>query len=587
MYGDPQVHPQPETYWGNVNPIGPRGVYDEAKRYAEALTMTYHAQQGVDTCIARIFNTYGPRMRRNDGRASVNFLNQALEGKPLTVYGDGSQTRSLCYVDDLIRGIYLLATSDEHLPVNIGNPDHEVTMLELAQTVIRVTGSTSEVVFEALPTDDPQVRRPDITRARQVLGWAPGDRSRGRAPPLGEGARPGAGDRLGMRWAGVIVAVCLTAFVAATARPAEGSRYLRVGIYDEAQTLYGPVDKTFALFKQLHAQEVRLNLYWGGKYGVATSRPRSATNPADPAYDWSLYDRTVQYAAQSGVHVLFSVYGTPAWANGGKGMNVAPTRAVDLRNFALAAAKRYSGTYKGTDGADPAGGEGVARLERAEQPDLPRAAVPQVRDRLGDPERERPTRGSATRSTTACTRRWRRASGSRAAARRPRGNNNPSSSRPSVSPLAFLRAAKLAGLKTFDAWAHHPYYAGPSDTPTSKPVTTKGAPATAVTLGNLSDLIREVTRLYGNKRIWITEYGYQTNPPDPIFGVSWAKQAAYLTEAFGIARRNPRIDMMLWFLLKDEPNLSGWQSGLITYSGVKKPSFAAFMKMAAVLNPGP
>jgi dTDP-glucose 4,6-dehydratase len=173
VYGDPQVHPQPETYWGNVNPIGPRGVYDEAKRYAEAITMTYHQQQGVDTCIARIFNTYGPRMRKNDGRASVNFINQALEGKPLTVYGDGSQTRSLCYVDDLIRGIYLLATSGEHLPVNLGNPDHEVTMLELAQTVIKVTGSTSEIVFEALPTDDPQVRRPDITRARQTLGWAP------------------------------------------------------------------------------------------------------------------------------------------------------------------------------------------------------------------------------------------------------------------------------------------------------------------------------------------------------------------------------------------------------------------------------
>ena len=161
----------------------------------------------------------------------------------------------------------------------------------------------------------------------------------------------------------------------------------------------------------------------------------------------------------------------------------------------------------------------------------------------------------------------------------PRGNNNPSSSRPSVSPLAFLRAAKLAGLKTFDAWAHHPYYAGPSDTPTSKPLTAKGAPATAITLGNLSDLIREVTRLYGNKRIWITEYGYQTNPPDPIFGVSWAKQAAYLTQAFAIARKNPRIDMMLWFLLKDEPNLAGWQSGLITYSGVKKPSFAAFQRL--------
>jgi len=173
VYGDPEIHPQPETYWGHVNPIGPRGVYDEAKRYAEALTMTYHQQQGVDTGIARVFNTFGPRMRKNDGRASVNFLHQALSGKPLTVYGDGSQTRSLCYVDDLIRGLYQLAMSDEHLPVNLGNPDHEVTMLQLAETVIRVTGSQSEIVFEALPIDDPQIRRPDITRAREVLGWEP------------------------------------------------------------------------------------------------------------------------------------------------------------------------------------------------------------------------------------------------------------------------------------------------------------------------------------------------------------------------------------------------------------------------------
>src|SRR5215217_5493086 len=173
VYGDPQVHPQPETYWGHVDPIGPRGVYDEAKRYAEALTMAYHTQQGVDTAIVRIFNTYGPRMRSHDGRASSNFLQQALEQKPLTVYGDGSQTRSMCYVDDTIRGLYVLATSDEHLPVNIGNPDHEVTMLELAQACIRVTGSSSEIVFQALPVDDPQQRRPDITRARQILGWEP------------------------------------------------------------------------------------------------------------------------------------------------------------------------------------------------------------------------------------------------------------------------------------------------------------------------------------------------------------------------------------------------------------------------------
>src|SRR5579884_4041052 len=172
VYGDPQVHPQPESYWGHVNPIGPRGVYDEAKRYAEALTMAYHNQQGVDTAIVRIFNTYGPRMRPNDGRAIPTFVRQALASNPLTVYGDGSQTRSFCYVDDLIRGIVLLAESGEHLPVNLGNPD-ERSLLELAETVKRVTGTSSEIVFEALPVDDPQQRRPDITRARQLLGWEP------------------------------------------------------------------------------------------------------------------------------------------------------------------------------------------------------------------------------------------------------------------------------------------------------------------------------------------------------------------------------------------------------------------------------
>jgi dTDP-glucose 4,6-dehydratase len=172
VYGDPQVHPQPETYWGHVNPIGPRGVYDEAKRYAEALTMAYHTQQGVNTAIVRIFNTFGPRMRPHDGRAIPTFVRQALADEPLTVYGDGSQTRSFCYVDDLIRGIVLLAESSEHLPVNIGNPQ-EFTILELAQTVLRVITSKSEIVYEALPVDDPQVRQPDITRARQLLGWGP------------------------------------------------------------------------------------------------------------------------------------------------------------------------------------------------------------------------------------------------------------------------------------------------------------------------------------------------------------------------------------------------------------------------------
>jgi dTDP-glucose 4,6-dehydratase len=172
VYGDPQIHPQSEEYWGHVNPIGPRGVYDEAKRYAEAMTMAYHRQQGVDTCIARVFNTYGPRMRPHDGRAIPTFLRQALQDKPLTVYGDGSQTRSFCYVDDLMRGFVALVESDVHLPVNLGNPN-EYTVLELAKAVIEAAESRSEIVFEALPTDDPQVRQPDITRAKQLLGWEP------------------------------------------------------------------------------------------------------------------------------------------------------------------------------------------------------------------------------------------------------------------------------------------------------------------------------------------------------------------------------------------------------------------------------
>jgi dTDP-glucose 4,6-dehydratase len=172
VYGDPKVHPQPESYWGHVNPIGPRGVYDEAKRYAEALTMAYHRQQGVDTAIVRIFNTYGPRMRAHDGRAIPTFLRQALQDRPITVFGDGGQTRSFCYVSDLIDGLIRLAESGYHLPVNVGNPN-EFTLLQLAEAVIDATGSRSQIVFEALPTDDPQVRQPDIALAKELLGWEP------------------------------------------------------------------------------------------------------------------------------------------------------------------------------------------------------------------------------------------------------------------------------------------------------------------------------------------------------------------------------------------------------------------------------
>lgn len=172
VYGDPEVHPQPESYWGNVNPVGPRGVYDEAKRFAEAMTMAYHRYHGVDTRIVRIFNTYGPRMRPSDGRVVSNFIVQALRGDPLTVYGDGRQTRSFCYVADEVEGIYRLFHSDYRDPVNIGNPD-EFNVLDLAERVLEITGSSSPIEFRPLPTDDPKVRRPDISLARRLLGWEP------------------------------------------------------------------------------------------------------------------------------------------------------------------------------------------------------------------------------------------------------------------------------------------------------------------------------------------------------------------------------------------------------------------------------
>jgi dTDP-glucose 4,6-dehydratase len=172
VYGDPLVHPQPESYWGNVNPVGPRGVYDEAKRFAEAMTMAYHRHHGIDTRIVRIFNTYGPRMRPYDGRVVSNFIVQALTGQPLTIYGDGSQTRSFCYVEDEVEGIYQLFMKGDAEPTNIGNPD-EYTVMQLAEIVLELTGSKSAIVSEPLPVDDPKVRRPDISRAREMLGWEP------------------------------------------------------------------------------------------------------------------------------------------------------------------------------------------------------------------------------------------------------------------------------------------------------------------------------------------------------------------------------------------------------------------------------
>jgi hypothetical protein len=381
-----------------------------------------------------------------------------------------------------------------------------------------------------------------------------------------------------MRRTGVIFAVLAAALLAATARPAGASRYLRIGFFDQAQTLFGNPDTVYPTLKSLHTQEIRMTLYWGGQFGVARHKPTKAVDPTDPSYDWSIYDRAVEYAARYGMHVLFSIYGTPSWANADAPLNRAPTKFADLQNFAKAAALHFSGTQTDDHGT----------------------IVPAVYDWLAWNEPNNPVflspqyvkHGTTWISESAidyaqiCNAVYRGIHSTLYKSERvacggtaPRGNNDPASSRPSVSPLAFLRAVKKAGLKTFDAWAHHPYYAGPTDQPTTKPVTAKGAPATAVTLGNISDLIRQVTQLYGNKRIWITEYGYQTNPPDHLLGVTYAKQAAYLKQAFTIAKKNPRIDMMLWFLLQDDPSTAGWQSGLITAQGAKKPSFTAFQHL--------
>jgi hypothetical protein len=353
---------------------------------------------------------------------------------------------------------------------------------------------------------------------------------------------------------------------------------MRVGIYDEAQTLYGPAG-TYATLQRLHVQELRLNLYWGGRYGVAKRRPAHPTDPADPAYDWSIYDHAVRSAAAKGMHVVFSIYGTPSWENGAGTLNTAPRHAIDLRNFAYAAARRYSGAFYDQTGKKL---PGVKEWLAWNEPNNPVFLAPQYKKIGGRWVVESAIAYAAICNSIYSGVHATMVTGERVACgvTAPRGNNAPTSSRPSVSPLAFLHAVKADGLHTFDAWAHHPYYAGPADAPSARTGLGAGVDE-AVTLGNIGDLVNTVTQLYGKKQIWITEYGYQTNPPDNLFGVSWAKQAQYLTQAFAIARANPRVTMMLWFLLKDENALAGWQSGLETVTGKKKPSFAAFQRMAA------
>jgi hypothetical protein len=381
------------------------------------------------------------------------------------------------------------------------------------------------------------------------------------------------------------VAVALAVAVSmALAAGASASKSMRLGVFDDGVVLYGEPDLVFPQLQKTGTQLLRVNLWWSGPgISVATRKPKRPTDPNDPAYNWDTYDRTVRFSIVNGIQPIFSVIGTPPWANAAKGWNVAPTRARDLQNFATAAQKRYSGTFVNADGITL---PRVSLWMAWNEPNNPVFLKPQYR-RTGKTWTIQSGRDYAKicNAVVQGVKSAQRSSKVACGATGPRGNNNPNSSRPSVSPIPFLRAMKAGGAKGFDAYAHHPYYGSPAETPITKPPPgRRGQPPTAVTLGNINALIAELDKLYGKKtRVWVTEYGYQTNPPDTIFGVTLSKQAKYLTQAVAVARANPRIDLFLWFLLRDEERLSGWQSGLTTFAGKRKPSFDAFRRAAASL----
>jgi Glycosyl hydrolase catalytic core len=372
--------------------------------------------------------------------------------------------------------------------------------------------------------------------------------------------------------AGVCVCVTLCATLVVGAPQATASPHMLVGVLDQGTTFYFP-ENAFPILKKLRAQVLRVDLYWGGNdLAVAKRRPDLATDPNDPAYDWALYDRLATRAGQDGIKLLFTIWGTPKWANRGKQARYAPTNFADLRAFAFAAAKRYSGSFVGPDGKKlPA-----VRLWTAwNEPNQLFQLAPQYKRVRGKWVIQ-----SAIDYAKICTAVYTGVHATHLAGERvacgvtaPRGNDNPTGSRGSPTPMSFMSALKKAGLKRFDAWAHNPY-GGPREAPTTKPHS-RGA----VTLGNIDTMIKELTRLWGRKPVWLTEYAYQTNPPDKLFGVSYSQQARYLKQAFAIARKNPRIDMMLWFQIKDDTSLAGWQSGLMTARGKRKPAFTAFQRL--------
>ena len=346
-----------------------------------------------------------------------------------------------------------------------------------------------------------------------------------------------------------------------------------IGFYDDAQ-VYGRTDWAFRQLRGLRAGIVRMTIEWST---VAKRRPQKPADPADPAYNWTAVDRVITQAAQHKVRVLATIYGTPRWA--GRAKNRVPRRMVDLRLFAHAAARRYSGTY---------------RVKASENE--PERALPAVRHWLAWNEPNNPVflkpqwkryRGgwrpqSAFDYRKICSAIWVGVHSTSIRREKvacgvtgPRGNDAPRSSRPSTSPLVFMTWLRRAGLKRFDAYAHHPYYTSRQERPSTVPRSKK-----AVTLGNIGVLIRHVNRLWGRKmRLWITEYGYQTSPPDRFFGVRYSTQAKYVHQAVRIARRTRRIDMLVWFLIRDEHRLSGWQSGVFTARGARKPAYRAFQTL--------
>jgi len=389
-----------------------------------------------------------------------------------------------------------------------------------------------------------------------------------------------------------VAGLAVSAATAASKKPATTkANHLLVGINDEVDTLYGNPATAFATLKSLKTQVLRVNLYWGGtKWAVANSgRPHDPTDPGDTAYNWALYDRLVQYAHDNGIQVLFSILFTPGWANGGKARTVPPTNAKDLENFSYAAAERYSGLWiPPTWQQNPSLGIGSTPLPKVNmwtawnEPNNPLWLTPQYK-KVGKKWRVESAFNYAKICNAVMAGVHSRFLGPlpdehvACGVTDPKGNDAPQTTRPSVDPLTFLSAAHKYGMKDFDVYAHNPYAdIGAAESPTYVP---QGKTRRRIQLGNINTLLKLVSQYYGPKHLWITEYAYQTNPPNKHFGVSYAQQSKYLTQSYGLARKNPRIDLMLWFLVRDDPTKNGWKSGLETSAGKKKPAWGAFVKV--------